>query len=92
MVSGGESRTYNEGQTYLLKYDLVTGKIAEVIIFSPGSCDPHGLTVRNGILIGCDSGDHPGWDKPYKKDGWGNRSSPTAGAIFSIHLGPLLNG
>jgi len=92
MVSGGESRTYTEGQTYLLKYDLVTGKIAEVILFASGSCDPHGLTARNGILIGCDSGDHPGWDKPYEKDGWGKRSSPTAGSVFSIHLGPLLNG
>ena len=92
MVSGGESRTYTEGQTYLLKYDLLTGKLAEVILFKPGSCDPHGLAVRNGILIGCDSGDHPGWDKPYEKDGWGKRSSPTAGAVFSIHLDTLLQG
>jgi hypothetical protein len=90
MVSGGESNTYAEGQTNLIKYDLATGTIAEVIVFKSGSCDPHGLTVRNGTLIGCDSGDHPGWDKPYDKKGWGKRSSPTAGAVFSIQLGPAI--
>ncbi len=86
MVSGGGSRTYAEGETSLVKYNLVNGKMEEVILFVPGSCDPHGLAVLNGQLISCDSGDHPGWNKPYTKPGWGKRSSPSAGAIFSIHL------
>jgi hypothetical protein len=89
MVSGGESKTYDEGQTNLIKYDLATGTIQEIIDFAPGSCDPHGLGVHRGQLVGCDSGDHPGWDKPYHTPGWGPQSSPTAGYVFSIELGEL---
>jgi len=89
MVSGGESKTYNEGKTNLIKYDVANGTMQEIIDFEPGSCDPHGLTVHEGRLIGCDSGDHPGWDKPYQIAGWGARSSPTAGYVFSIELGAL---
>jgi hypothetical protein len=84
MVSGGESKTYMEGQTCLVRYDLASGDIQEIIELAAGSCDPHGLAVHDGKLISCDSGDHPGWDKPYSTPGWGRQSSPTAGYIFSI--------
>lgn len=86
MVSGGESRTYAEGQTNLIRYDLATGVIREIFDFAPGSCDPHGLAVHEGRLIACDSGFHPGWDKPYDVPGLGKRTSPSAGWVFEIQL------
>jgi len=86
MVSGGESRTYAEGQTNLIRYDLATGVIREIIDFAPGSCDPHGLAVHEGRLISCDSGYHPGWDSLYDLPELGKRTSPTAGWVFEIEL------
>ncbi|WP_457337323.1 hypothetical protein [Rhizobacter sp. P5_C2] len=86
MVSGGESRTYADGQTNLIRYDLATGVIREIVNFAPGSCDPHGLAVHEGRLIACDSGLHPGWDSRYDVPGLGKRTSPGAGWVFEVEL------
>ncbi len=87
MVSGDESKTYAEGGTNLIRYDLATGVIREIYDFAPGSCDPHGLMAHDGKLYGCDSGFHPGWKRHYDVAGLGLRTSPTAGWIFTIELG-----
>ena len=40
--------------------------MVEQVVFEPGSCDMHDVTVNNGQLSGVDAGEHPGWsiDKP----------------------------
>lgn len=74
-VVGNDSKTYKEFRPALVRYDLATGRAVETVDFLPGSCDPHGLAMHNGKLIGCDAGIHPGW---------ANYDSPTAGWIFQI--------
>ena len=61
----------------LAKYDAVTGKLLETVEFLPGSADPHGLTIRDGVLYSCDAGIHPGWP---------NNWSKTTGKVFRIDL------
>jgi len=74
-VVGNDSKRYSEYQPCLVRYDAATGKILETVDFLPNSCDPHGLAMHDGKLIGCDAGIHPGWP---------NNDSPTAGWIFQI--------
>lgn len=74
-VVGNDSKTYKDGKPGLVRYDTATGKVLETVDFLPGSSDPHGLTMHDGKLIGCDAGIHPGWP---------NNDSPTAGWIFQI--------
>ena len=57
--------------------DATTGRLLETVEFLPGSADPHGLTMWNGVLYGCDAGIHPGWP---------NNWSKTTGQIFRIDL------
>lgn len=59
----------------LARYDAATGQLLETAEFLPGSADPHGLTMWQGQLYGCDAGIHPGWP---------NRHSRDSGAIFRI--------
>jgi hypothetical protein len=40
----------------LAKYDALTGRLLETAEFEPGSCDPHGLEMHNGVLYTCDAG------------------------------------
>jgi len=58
-----------------LLIEAATGKVLETVDFVADSCDPHGLAMFDGKLIGCDAGIHPGWP---------NNDSPTAGWIFQI--------
>ena len=74
-VIGNDSRSYSEWKPGLVRYDAATGKVLETVDFLPNSCDPHGLAMHDGKLIGCDAGIHPGWKV---------NDSPTAGWIFSI--------
>ncbi|MEP7365969.1 MAG: hypothetical protein ABI972_22155 [Acidobacteriota bacterium] len=74
-VVGNDSTRYSEYRPGLVRYDASTGKVLEVVDFVPGSSDPHGLTMHDGKLIGCDAGIHPNWP---------NNDSPTAGWIFQI--------
>ena len=74
-LTGGNSALPSFLQHYLVKYDAVTGKVLETVEFLPNSCDPHGLAMHDGKLIGCDAGIHPNWP---------NKDSPTAGWIFQI--------
>jgi len=74
-VVGNDSKTHKEFRPGLVRFDLATGRVVETVDFLPGSCDPHGLAMHNGKLIGCDAGIHPGW---------ANYDSPTAGWIFQI--------
>jgi hypothetical protein len=72
----------------LVKYDIATGKVVQLVDFVPGSCDIHDVAVRGGILYGVDAGEHPGWpEKPaYQRPGFPGLNSPSAGYIFRIDL------
>jgi len=72
MVTG---TTGDEGRPGLAKYDAATGRLLETAEIVPGSADPHGLTMHNGELYGCDAGIHPGWP---------DRKSPGSGYVFKI--------
>ena len=74
-VVGNDCKRYSDYRPCLVKYDAVTGKVLETVEFLPNSCDPHGLAMYDGKLIGCDAGIHPNWP---------NKDSPTAGWIFQI--------
>lgn len=74
-VVGNDCGSHQEYRPALVRYELATGKVQEVVDFLPGSCDPHGLALHNGKLISCDAGIHPKWP---------NRDSPSAGWIFQI--------
>jgi len=73
----------------LIKYDIKTGQVVELVVFEPGSCDMHDVTVNNGQLYGVDAGEHPGWsiDKPeYQRPGFPPLNSPSGGYVFKIDL------
>jgi hypothetical protein len=73
----------------LIKYDIKTGQVVEQVVFEPGSCDMHDVTVNNGQLYGVDAGEHPGWsiDKPeYQRPGFPPLNSPSGGYVFKIDL------
>jgi hypothetical protein len=74
-VIGNDSTGYKDFRPGLVRHELSTGRVLEVVEFLPGSSDPHGLAFYNGKLISCDAGIHPGWP---------NYDSPTAGWIFEI--------
>jgi hypothetical protein len=76
-VIGNNSTGYKDYRPGLVRHDLATGRVLEIIEFLPGSSDPHGLAVYDGKLISCDAGIHPGWP---------NNDSPTSGWIFRIDL------
>jgi hypothetical protein len=72
----------------LVKYDIATGKVLEIVDFVPGSCDIHDVTIRDGQLYGVDAGEHPGWpiDAKYERPGFPGLNSPSAGYVFKIDL------
>jgi len=74
-VIGNDSKGHADFKPGLVRQELATGRMLEVVEFLPGSSDPHGLAIHNGKFIGCDAGIHPGWP---------NYDSPTAGWIFQI--------
>jgi hypothetical protein len=74
-VVGNDSKSFKEGKPGLVRYEAATGKVLETVDFVPGSSDPHGLVMHDGVLISCDAGIHPGWP---------NNDSPTSGWIFRI--------
>jgi len=76
-VVGNDSKAWKDYRPALVRYDMATGRPVEVVDFVDGSCDPHGLAIKDGRLISCDAGIHPGW---------ANRDSPTAGWIFEIEF------
>jgi hypothetical protein len=61
----------------MAKYDAATGKLLETVSFDDGAFDPHGLTMKDGVMYTCDAGIHPGW-----KDG----SSEGSGYIGRIEF------
>jgi hypothetical protein len=77
-----------EGYTpKLIKYDIKTGEVVEIVEFVPGSCDPHDLAIHNGVFYGVDAGEHPRWaiDNPaYQRPGWPPLNSPFGGYVFKI--------
>ncbi len=90
IVIGNDSKRYEEGKPGLAKLDAATGQILEIVDFVPGSCDPHGLTMHNGVLIGCDAGEHPGWPVSTNtveiSHSRSEGNSPFGGSIFRIDL------
>lgn len=76
-VIGNNSTSYKNYKPGIVRQDLKTGRVLEMIELVPGSSDPHGLAIHDGKLISCDAGIHPGWP---------NNESPTAGWIFQIDL------
>ncbi len=82
----GDYEGYTPG---LLKYDVKTGQVAELIEFVPGSCDMHDVAIRNGQLYGVDAGEHPGWsidDPSLQHPGFPPLNSPSGGYVFRIDL------
>ena len=77
MITGDMSRRYSEGKPGLMKFDATTGRVLETAEFVPGSADPHGLAMHDGVLISCDAGIHPDWP---------NNDSPFTGSIFRIEF------
>jgi hypothetical protein len=75
--SNGANEKPEDYRGGLAKYDATTGRLLESVEFLPGSADPHGLTIRDGVLHSCDAGIHPGWP---------NNWSKTAGQVFRIDL------
>jgi hypothetical protein len=74
-VCGNTSMNPAESKPHLIRYDVETGDVIEVVDFVPGSADPHALMMHDGKLISCDAGNHPNW--PIYQ-------SPTSGWIFRI--------
>ena len=77
-----------EGYTAkLVKYDTKNGEVMEIVELERG-CDPHDITIHNGIFYGIDAGEHPGWpfDNPaYQRPGWEEPlNSSYGGYIFRI--------
>jgi hypothetical protein len=91
-VSGTQSKDvpYYPGYTpKLIKYDIKTGQVAELVEFVPGSCDPHDIAIHNGVFYGVDAGEHPGWpitNAAYQRPGWPPLNSPFSGYVFRINL------
>ena len=61
----------------MAKYDAATGKLLETVSFEGDAFDPHGLTMKDGVMYTCDAGIHPGW-----KDG----SSKSSGYVGKIEF------
>jgi hypothetical protein len=76
-IVGNDCKSWKEYRPALVRYDMATGRAVETVDFVEGSCDPHGLAMKDGRLISCDAGIHPGW---------ANKDSPTAGWIFEIEF------
>jgi hypothetical protein len=64
-------------QAGLAKFNPTTGELLELVQFGPGTADPHGLEIRDGVFYSCDAGISPGF-VPSK--------SPSAGTIFRIDI------
>ncbi len=78
MVTGTSNRI-PENRPGLARFDASTGRLLETVAFAPGSADPHGLEIRDGVLYTCDAGIGPGFVAT---------SSPTARAICRIEMEP----
>ncbi|HWY62315.1 MAG TPA: hypothetical protein VNW15_10490 [Rhizomicrobium sp.] len=77
VIANEKSKNHTENVAGLVRMEAETGKPLEIITFVPGSCDPHGLDIVNGQLVGCDAGYHPGW---------ANYDSPSSQWVFKIDL------
>ena len=79
-----------EGYTpKLIRYDIKSGQVMEIVEFLPGSCDPHDLAIHDGVFYGVDAGEHPRWaiDNPkYQRAGWPPLNSPYGGYVFKIDI------
>lgn len=61
----------------LVKFDVATGEVKELVEFEPGTADPHGLEIRDGVFYSCDAGISPGFV---------TSGSPSAQTIFRIDI------
>jgi hypothetical protein len=77
VIANDKSKSHADNIGGLVRMEAETGKPLEIITFEPGSCDPHGLDIVNGQLVGCDAGYHPGW---------ANYDSPSSQWIFRIDI------
>ena len=77
VIANEGSKNHTQNVAGLVRMEAETGKPLEIITFEPGSCDPHGLDIINGQLVGCDAGYHPGW---------ANYDSPSSQWIFRIDI------
>ena len=79
MITGTlNSPATDDDRAGMAKYDAATGKLLETVSFDEGTFDPHGLTMKDGVMYTCDAGIHPGW-----KDGT-SKSSGYVGRIEFI--------
>jgi hypothetical protein len=61
MVTGTSNGLASTNKAGLAKYDATTGRMLERVEFAPTDPDPHGLTIHNGVMYGCDAGISPGF-------------------------------
>lgn len=77
-----------EGYTpKLIRYDIKSGEVMEIVELVPGSCDPHDIAIRDGVFYGVDAGEHPRWstdNRAYQRPGWPPLNSPYGGYVFRI--------
>lgn len=89
-VSGTQSPSapgYGGYTPALIKYDISSGEVVEIVEFEAGSCDAHDIAIHQGVFYGVDAGEHPGWpiDNPaYQRSGWPPLNSPFSGYVFKI--------
>lgn len=73
----------------LVKYDIETGQVVEIVTLPQGKVDMHDVAVHKGQLFGVDAGEHPGYsiDVPqFQHKGFPPENSPTGGYVFRIDL------
>jgi hypothetical protein len=78
MVTGSlNGPSVDDDTAGLIRYDASSGEIIETAEFDQSQVDPHGITMRDGAMYGCDASIHPLWP-----DG----RSPSSGYIFRIEF------
>jgi hypothetical protein len=79
-------RGYTPG---LVKYDIKSGDLVEIVTLPQGKVDMHDVAVYNGQLFGVDAGEHPGYSidvSRFQHKGFPPENSPTGGYVFRIDL------
>ena len=78
MVTGSlKGPSLDDDAAGLVRYDASTARVLETAEFDQNEVDPHGITIHDGVMYGCDAGIHPLWP---------DRRSPSSGYIFRIEF------
>jgi hypothetical protein len=76
MVTGSlNGPSLDDDSAGLIRYDATTGRVLETAEFNQSEVDPHGITMHEGVMYGCDASIHPLWP---------DQRSPSSGYVFRI--------